>query len=523
LKTIFCSVNHWFYHWPAYFIFIIALVIGSFIYKDYGLSWDEQQQRGVGYVSLNYITDNDRTLFSFEDRDYGVALELPLIALEKYFRLEDSKNIYLTRHYILHVLFLLCSLSIYYLSYSLFKSRWIALFSMLALLLHPRIYAHSFFNSKDIPFMNIYLVCFSTIFWADKQTKKIIPYMLLGLLTGLLINLRIMGLMFFMSVVAYLLLAIVYKKQSIKENLKIIIFFSLSTAITLYFSFPYLWEEPLTNLITIFNNMSQFRWNGNVLLAGNLVPASALPWYYFSLWFITTTPLLFLLLGGAGIILLAYKQLKTPQNLFSSATNYHLLLYLFTFFASAIAVVIFKSVLYNGWRQLFFLYPAFVLLASYGLFHINSYMQKNQFKLIIPAAVLTQFILIALFYIFNHPLQHLYFNELLSKKPNQLLKEYEYDYWGTSYKSALELILKMDERKLIKVNVANWPGLLNTQILDKSSQDRLSVEIKNNIDNADYFITNYGDPSYHYDFKNAKIIYTHIIQNSSVFSIWKTN
>ena len=40
----------------------------------------------------------------------------------------------------------------------------------------------------------------------------------------------------------------------------------------------------------------------------------------------------------------------------------------------------------------------------------------------------------------SHPFEDVYFNILLSKKDQYLRKTFELDYWGTSYKQALEYI-----------------------------------------------------------------------------------
>ena len=43
----------------------------------------------------------------------------------------------------------------------------------------------------------------------------------------------------------------------------------------------------------------------------------------------------------------------------------------------------------------------------------------------------------------NHPFQNVYFNNFLSHDEQYLRKNFEMDYWGTSYKQALEYVLKM--------------------------------------------------------------------------------
>lgn len=92
-----------------YFFFILLFITQIFIFDDYGYSHDEHLSRLNGLVSYNYIiekfglnilqlhTDIPR-LENYMDNDYGVVFELFLVFFEKIFNLQDSKNIYLSRH-----------------------------------------------------------------------------------------------------------------------------------------------------------------------------------------------------------------------------------------------------------------------------------------------------------------------------------------------------------------------------------------------------------------------------------------
>ena len=87
---------------PGLILFVISLVIGMMVYKDYGVAWDDPIQRDLGLVSYNYAFHKDQTLNTIADRDYGVAFELVLIGIERYLDLSDSRDIYLSRHLSVH-------------------------------------------------------------------------------------------------------------------------------------------------------------------------------------------------------------------------------------------------------------------------------------------------------------------------------------------------------------------------------------------------------------------------------------
>ena len=88
-------------------ILITALIIALFTYEKYGMSWDEPMQRKTGEINCNYIFSNDNSLLTWQDRDYGVAFEVPLIIIEKALNLNDSRDIFTIRHLVTHCFFLI--------------------------------------------------------------------------------------------------------------------------------------------------------------------------------------------------------------------------------------------------------------------------------------------------------------------------------------------------------------------------------------------------------------------------------
>ena len=127
------------------------------------------------------------------DRFYGVAFELPLFLLtERVLGLEDPRHVYLARHVLTHLFFLLGGFCCYLLALRLSGDRLIALLVMLLFLLSPRLYAHSFFNSKDPVFASAFVMALLFASRAfDKDSAG--AYRQCGAAAGLLVNLRIMG------------------------------------------------------------------------------------------------------------------------------------------------------------------------------------------------------------------------------------------------------------------------------------------------------------------------------------------
>ncbi len=68
-------------------------------------------------------------------------------------------------------------------------------------LLHPRLYAHSFFNSKDLPFLNLFMLALLLTHWAFRRGTGP-AFLLCGLGVGVLANVRPMGLLLGTAVLA---------------------------------------------------------------------------------------------------------------------------------------------------------------------------------------------------------------------------------------------------------------------------------------------------------------------------------
>jgi 4-amino-4-deoxy-L-arabinose transferase-like glycosyltransferase len=506
-------------HLAACFVLATSLVLGCVAFGDYGIAWDEPLQRDIGQQSFNYLFKGDTTLNKFKDRDYGVAVELPLLFLEQTYLSHDTRDIYRMRHFAIHLFFLLSAFAFYLLIWILYRNKPLAVCGYLMLLLSPRIYAQSFFNSKDIPFMCMFILCFLVCAIAFRD-KKLRHFVLFGILSGLLINIRIMGIVIPAMVTTLVLTDMIRGSYRGKMLIRYFVYLVLTIAVVVL-SWPWLWEDPAGRFRIAFSNMSKFRWDNNILMNGTFVKASAVDWKYLPQWFGLTTPVIYLLLGITGFIFLVFRFFRKPLDFIGQTNARNQLIYLACFVGPILAVIILHSVLYDGWRQMYFIYPAFLLLAIYGL----SSILKTRFpsgdlpKVIILILLIASFAGTGFTMIKSHPFEDVYFNILLSKKDQYLRKTFELDYWGTSYKQALEDIVARDKSPVLKIKVANLPGEYNSYIL--KPEDRKRIRYVETDDQADYFITDYRWHPWDYPYPKEKKIFSITIQNSEICSAWK--
>jgi dolichyl-phosphate-mannose-protein mannosyltransferase len=466
------------------FILLFSMCFIALIsFDEFGISWDEPTQRKTGEINFEYIFSNDTSLLTWKDRDYGVVFELALITIEKVLDLKDTRDIYFVRHFVGHLFFLIGAFFCYKLIDFLYNRKLLATIGFLLFVLHPRLYAHSFFNTKDIPFMSMFMICLFLCAVVFKK-KSVVNFIMLGISIGLLINLRVMGVILPFCIFTFLLFDAYFEKKSF-YNLQLGMVLLVTIVLTVYLTWPYLWTNPIEHFWTAITNMSRFRFNRSVLFNGELVLASNIAWYYIPVWFSITTPIFYLISGLSATLLLIFQFFKNPLNYLNNIKQRNNLLFLVCCFFPVLIVIILHSVLYDGWRQLFFIYPSFVMITIYGL---NFLIKKNMKRLVL-VSTLPVFFYISFFMIKHKPYQHVFFNLfLLISPPEQIRKKFELDYWGTSYKQALEYILNTDNSDSIKVNAANVPGQYNAMILSPNQRERLHFVP---IEKSTYFITNY--------------------------------
>jgi len=503
---------------------LLLLLIGIcfFIFWDFGLSWDESAQRDLGEVTYNYIFHSCNKYEEYHDRDYGVAFEFPLIVLEKTLKLKDTRTVYLLRHVITHLFFLLAAFYFYLLVKLLFDNEWLAILGFLLLVLHPRIYGHSFFNTKDIPFLSMMIISFyyGALAFRNKDIRNTV---LFGIATGVTINIRIMGILLFAVVVLiYSIDFIFHLKNGRRREVLLGAVFCLCTISTLLITWPYLWKDPLQNFIQAFINMSHFRWEGVVLYIGHMIKATETPWHYPLVWLLITTPMVFLFIILVGTYILARDCFKNPLAFFFHDWQKRLL-FLCTAcsYGSLTAVIILHSVLYDGWRQLFFIYPGLLIIGLYGIHRLVKRYEMSK-QLTFPILIILVTLSSVPSMILIHPFQHVFFNDLVPKKEQYLRETFEMDYWGTSYMTALKTILSNDARSSISIAVANYPGVLNSLILP--TEQRKRIRYVEELESADYFISNYRFHPQDYEYRNVSSRHEwHSIEiyNSKIISIFK--
>ena len=350
-------------------------IAGVAVLDDYGVTGDEANQRQITRANAYYIATGDISELSQRGdiayRYYGMTFEMPLLMVERAFGLQDTRHIYLTRHLLTHLFFIAGGFACGMLAYRMIGSRWIALLAMLMFLLHPRLYAHSFFNAKDILFAALFVIALYLIHRAFRK-NTLGAFLLCGVVVGLAINLRPFGLMLLPMLLA--MRALDFRQAGEGERKRILLTsaaFLAAALATAYIIHPYYWENPL-RFIEGIGALSQHPAPLQNLFMGEIYPSDAVPWNYIPVWFAITAPPVVLSLGAIGCAAVCWQGVSRPiAALRDRETRFGVLLLSCLALPVAVAIIL-QSNIYGGWRHMYFLWAPFCLLAAVGLHTITN-------------------------------------------------------------------------------------------------------------------------------------------------------
>ncbi|OSZ78707.1 hypothetical protein CAP35_10790 [Chitinophagaceae bacterium IBVUCB1] len=499
---------------PGLLVVCLACIISLFTFKDYGVAYDEPLQRDIGLISYNYIIGGNDSLFRFHDRDHGVAFEVPLIAIEKILKLTDSRDVYLMRHIATHLFYLLGVFCSYILLLKLYKKQSIAIIGMLLILCHPRIYAHSFFNTKDLPFLTACTISFLTLYISiEKQRWQYTA--LHAAICAYATAIRILGIMLpAITILMMICMVIINRKENMGKKVLSIGLYILLFLLFLWMFWPLMWQQPILHFAETWQSLSKFRWGGTVLFMGDVYAATAIPRHYLPVWIAISTPIIYLIAPTIAIASTLVMSIVQPNKLFKDVP----LLYGFVFAVFTILpiayIIYIHAVVYDDWRHVYFTYPAIVIVTCYLLYRWHHRLAGKLLLVFIGVQItITVYDMIKL-----HPYQQVYFNALAPNEPEYLRHKYEMEYWGTSYKEALEYILATDKKENIKV-YGLWPMVENNMLILPPVQRKRIIRAWRE-DSPDYFVTVFrGHPA---DYTDLGIVcYEKHLQNNTIMRIYK--
>lgn len=504
----------------------IALVIIIFTFEDYGVTWDESVHAKYGELVINYFRSGfqDKTCNSFLNlRYYGPLFDSAAALIYEY--LQTPK--YETRHLGVALIALL-SLPGLFLYARRFHLVHVAAFSTLSLVTLPRFYGHSFFNFKDIPFACFFV--WSMVAISGAIARKTLAWrwvIFCGVTIGLALSVRVGGFILFYFLVAGRIFTqlssrpVPWKQiimeydvgESLKALILILIAWTLMVSV-----WPWSHENVILNPLKSFAMMTKFSWFYPVLFEGAVHQSNELPWYYLVKYILITTPSFHLVFASLGLIMSIVFQVKNFRS-HESRQSFLTQLWL-------LAPILYFSVLrpnvYDGLRHFLFILPALAVFAGIGAASVLRWASTYRGLRGTTILIFVLFLLPAEDLIRLHPYQATYFNALAGGV-GKAWREYETDYWASSYKEAMKWVDQQAARE----------GIQETTVLvAANSYSRLCAEyyVKPGVscyftfDKAikkplDYYIstTRYG---WHKKYPNAPVV--HVVgREGAIFTVIK--
>lgn len=452
---------------------------------DYKIVQDSPTQRAIAVRTLAYILGDAGAYWEPDQTDsvnnyYGAAFEILPLFIERILQLEDVRDIYLTRHLMTHLFFIIAGWFCYHLVYRMTNSRLLGLFAMLLFLLHPRIYGNSFFNSKDVPFLSMFIVALYCVHWAFRR-GTVGAFLVCGAAVGILVNLRIMGIILLPAVLT-LRAADLYFASGRTERNKVLISgaaFALAAIAIYYASMPYLWSDPIGRFAELIATSARHPTQGYELFQARKLYSGDLPPHYIPTWIVITTPPAALLLSGIGMAsgvgraLAAGIRNRAAVALRNTELRFELLL-IAVILLSLLGVALLLPHFIRGWQHMYYLWAPLCLLAPPGLRAIAAGLGRLSLSLPLPtspslrripaAAWLGALAIIilaasAIPVIRLHPYQQLYFNFLVDRTtPEYLGTQYHIDYSRSARLEGYKYLLHNHPGQLIYMSPGSAPS-----------------------------------------------------------------
>jgi len=453
---------------PILILIAVNILIGLFIFRDYGQTWDEPyfysygDALGYAYSPINWFSghfdlNNSYGISGTDHKTRGPAYIF--LARNVVYGLEKLGSDSASAWHLVNFLFF--QLGIYFL-YHITK-RWVkpaaAFATAILFSTQPLLWGHAFINPKDPPFLTFFLISVCLGFeMVDRlvddslsSKQKLIGIIMPAIALGITTSIRVLGPLASLLVSIYLVSNLFQNKKTKSYSSAWLLFTGYGVAVILFMliTWPYLWENPFVNFIHSFTLMSDNPTNLAVLFGGQIYHAGDLPRRYlpFMLTATLTEPIWILFTIG---LIVAYWKIFT-KKIIKSNHSISLTLIL-AWFAILIAYVLLRRpAMYDGFRHFLFIAPPIFIFIGFAfewLFEKINFRSINTYWL--RAGLIGILIAPGIIGIFQlHPYEYTYYNSFVGGTSG-VFRNYETDYWLTCYKEAVEQI---DQKASTPINL----------------------------------------------------------------------
>ena len=494
--------------------FLVLLIVGVGIHKDFGISWDEKTQYIIGKENTERIATGKPLSDHVGRRFHGASVEVFLYNLPKLLGAENAQELFQVRHLGGFFIFFLGVVAFYFLGKRHFRDWRLGLLGAVMLAVSPRIFAHSFFNSRDIPTLVFFVVSMLTLLRV-LENRTDMNIILHAMSCALVMSIRMVGLLMpLLTVVGFFLTRKNEYTERRKTEMQICIFLLIWIAGTMLL-WPLLWDEPLKNFLDAYKNMST-KEPGGFYFGKN---ETGMPWHWIPVWMFISTPIVYTLFFLTG--LQRYASLFRRSTLATLSHRRNEILFLLWLLIPTTMIMVGFGNIFDTWRHVFFVYPAFLLISLEGIRSIpklvSSFTEKwNEIaQRIAYGALALSIVLTTGWMVISHPLQYVYFSIPRAWAEGN----FELDYWGLAYTQAFEYILELDDSDIIPVIVTGSSGITNINMLKPEQRSHFIFVGKN--EDAKYALDNFRKHQYEQGYLSITKIHSIYAGNIEVLGVYK--
>ena len=512
-------------------VFCLILLFLFSLTNDYGISYDEFWYRDIGFSVLNFLgevftPDKISIIKESKNLNYmslkevldvapiGFKIQHTIYSAIEYLAFSNSTkaDVFILRHFLNFLMSSLLFIIFYKILIFIF-SKFLATIGLLMIKLSPKIFSDYYYNPNDIwAFFSSALITFCSLYFIKKGKLKYFYF--LSLVFALAINTRLIFIYFYFL---FILIIFIINKFSIDKKLIKKLFLQLFLFLFfLYLITPQLWIN-FFGLFETFIKQLSFPQDSMVYFLGKYQRSSELPIFYIFTWMFISIPIIYIFLFFVGLFICIF-ELREKKL---SPQNYDLIFVLLYLLIPLLAILIMKPNLFNGWRHFYFLNLPVIYFSILGIQKIINFFKNKKIKNIFLFLLFLNLTNIAIWMIFNHPYQHVYFN-YIGKKYNS---NFDLDYWGLSNLNALKYIVNLESSNSskIKIKAVGIEIIYAYKIMNNDLKEKISIMKRDNLTDADYYITNFhnGKKKNYYIRKGFKIVHEFKVDDFAINIIMK--
>ncbi|HZD55775.1 MAG TPA: hypothetical protein VE136_03575, partial [Anaerolineales bacterium] len=245
-----------------------------------------------------------------------------------------------------------------------------------------------------------------------------------GAFLGFASSIRVLGPLSGLLVASYFVL---YSRQ---KALPPLVTYTLLGMVITYLTWPNLWGSPFSSYLNSIAQASDFSWDGKVMFSGVDYAVGELPRRYLPV-------LLSIQFSEAALALFVIGLIAALIGFVRGAQDRRMIVVLATWgFLPLLAAIILRPTMYDNFRHFLFIIPPFFIFAGLGIQAVFNRLRSPVWKLLLVGLA----ILPNLWWMAHlHPYEYVYYNQLVGG-PRGAFRQYEMDYWATSYREATEYV-----------------------------------------------------------------------------------